>query len=183
MENKHFVYALNCGTYMADGTPIRIFGHSSLETFANRYRPYSTASPIHPTLEGVIVCDSEAHAKEVENAVMSRLWKAAPPTKNRTEVRLGTPDVLSFIETDMQNGEAFLGMDTYAFYTREVRKRNNLPENKAYAREYYQRLDIREKQRKRNQDPRIRERNRQNARLSQQRKRRGGYSKGQTSFL
>ena len=196
MENIHFVYALDCGTYDADGTPLRIFGVSSLETFAGRYRQYGTTSPIFPVLCGVIPCESKEDARAIEKVVLSRLWKATPPARPKTEIRRGTPDVLEFIATEMDDGETFLGMTAHDYmnrhfreahkeYQRDYRKR---PEDRrAHTKEkkppYHQRPDVKERQRNYQQRPDVKERHRKSALASYHRRKRGGKSPGQLSFL
>ena len=111
MENTHFVYALDCGTYTADGTPIRIFGHTSLKTLAHRVATYSSNAAIYPELCGALACDDKQHAREVESAVLFHTRSDRLTTRGpRCEIRLGTPAVLNFIETEMTPGDAFLGM-------------------------------------------------------------------------
>lgn len=182
-QNKHFVYAIDIGTYDADGNAVRIFGHSSLKSIEGRYNSYNTNALRTPILCGVIVCDDKQHAYDTEKAILERLWKDAPSYRPKSELRLASDDVLNFIATEMEDGETFLGMSFKAYanqqrnaYARKRRaKREDVREkeraykqrpdvkakNNAYTREYCQRADVKEHRKAHKQKPDVKARNRE----------------------
>lgn len=122
MDNQHFVYAITNGSYDVNGNPVIIFGRSTLKTFAGRCRNYNTTAPVPPKLIGVIRCDTKEHAKNVEHAVLFRTSSDAFPENRNVEIRSGSDDVLNFIETEMEDGEAFLGMPAIEFANAKARE-------------------------------------------------------------
>jgi len=204
MDKQHFVYAINCGTYDADGYELRIFGVSSLKSFANRYRAYMPSALIQPELVGVVPCDSREEALATERAILSRLWKDAPTTRNRSEIRRASEDVLDFIETEMMDGTEFLGMTALEFanealhayqqteqFKRSQRAYWQKPGNRErrnerqreYSREYRRRPEVKARQRLIEQQPERKAYQKRYQQAYRQRKNRGGNSPGQLSFL
>ena len=142
-QEQHFVYAIDNGTYDASGTPIRIFGISTLDTLPRRYKSYQLTASKRPILSGVIPCNSKDMALATESAILKRFSEDAPKEIPRSEVRLATSTILEFIETEMENGEAFLGMSCYEYCREKRRKESQRPDVKEatrkYNREYYHR--------------------------------------------
>lgn len=159
MDKQHFVYAIDCGTYDANGNSLRIFGRSSTWNFYNRYDSYKTSSAIVPVLCGVIPCADYEDSKKAEAAVLNRFEAEALPAMPRSEVRIASTAVLDFIATEMIDGDEFLGMPAIEYVkecrrerTRErhakpgglekcrerERKRRLCPEQRAREREYGQ---------------------------------------------
>ena len=197
MENKHFVYCVDCGTYDAEGYPIRTFGISTTRTFAERLRSYKQTAAMPPVLCGAIPCETRKDAKILEQALLHRFSESILPNHPDSESRRGTPDVLNFIDTEMMNGEDFLGMPTEAYRRHRTAEsaRERYQTDDAY-REKRQRLErekyatdttYREKKaawsKEHQKKPEIREKRNQQTRLRRQRKKRGGNASGQTSFL
>lgn len=173
-DRQHFVYVLNCGTYDADGYQLRIFGVSSLKSFANRYHAYMPGSLIQPELCGVVVCDSREEALATERAILSRLWKDAPPNRVRSEIRRASEDVLDFIENEMEDGTAYLGMTAKAFSREAQRAYHKTEQFKRSQRAYWQQPGKKQHRNKRQ---------REYARATRRRKRRGGNSPGQMTLF
>lgn len=163
MDNLHFAYALDCGTFDAHGTPIRIFGHSSLEKFGGRWTAYQKASLIPPILCGVIIAEDKSHAGGIVKSILNRFSGCIPTTRDKTEILLGYEEVLEFIENEMEDGEAFLGMPAHEFALDKTRK---------YQKDYAQRTGKSDKQRERyHTDPEYRERHLEYGREKTRRKR------------
>ena len=165
MDNQHFVYAIKHGTHDANGTPIIIFGKSSTKSFYNRFQVYNSCSPTLPILLGVILCEDERHARDVEKAVLSRTASDIFPDASRKEIRKATDDVLGFIETEMEDGEAFLGMPAHEYARLKdnayrlaqmedpERKENRRKNQRDWVRNLYQTdSNFRDKERKRSRD-------------------------------
>ena len=124
MSNEHFVYAVDCGHYDAEGYPIRIFGRSaSKESFISRFRGYMPACVNPPVLCGVIPCENKEHAIDTEKSVLALFADEVYPERPKSEVRRGTERVLAFIATEMQDGEAFLGGVAHELFLAHERAR------------------------------------------------------------
>lgn len=166
MDNQYFVYAIDNGTISReDGIPILIFGYSSLKAIHNRFQAYNSTSPIHPILLGVIPCENKRHALDVEKAVLQHTASDCFPEKPNAEVRKASDAVLAFIETEMEDGETFLGMSLYDFVRKSEnqyrsqlvkdpdRKSRKLKRQREWVRDLYQNdPKFREKERKRARD-------------------------------
>lgn len=133
-KNVHFVYAMLMYLYPGSGAVICV-GHSSLDTFATRFRGYISSCSQLPILLGVICCSSKRHACTKEQWVLRMLGPQKIPTnKQQSEHVFATKVVMDFIQTHFEDGEAFLKMSAYEFYLRESRvdkdKSNRIPKRR-----------------------------------------------------
>ena len=110
-----FVYALDCGLYNAEGKPLRLFGFSSLDKFAEDYTEFERTSPIQPVLCGVVPCKSASQAEAITRGIAYRFEDEAPYGMPFSGVRVASKHVLTFIANEMENGEAFLGKPAHEF--------------------------------------------------------------------
>ena len=114
-RNQYFVYAINAGTTDTDGFPCIIFGRTSTNSFAARYKAYNDGSAFHPRLLGAIPCDNEIHVEDEEGRVLLRTRNDSTFGKPKSEIRRATSEVKAFIAREMQSGDSFLGMSAREF--------------------------------------------------------------------
>lgn len=211
MDKQHFVYALDCGTYDADGNKIIIFGRSTIESFARRYKLYNTSAPMPPILLGAIPCKDLEHAKDMEHYVKFQTKSYAFITNPRVELRKGSEGVLNLIETEMVDGEEFLGMPAEEFANKRIRqevrekkqqiqqkdpdywkryrqdprakkRRDELSNERRKSREYKDHRNAYRRERRKN-NLEYRERCNAQQRASKRRRKRGGNAEGQLTII
>ena len=110
-QNKHFVYALNCGATDIDGHPCITFGRSSRYTWTGRYRNYKSSAAFDPDLLGVLECYGMNDARRMEKAVLQYTAKKAPLENARSEMRRVDVPLLMFIGELFREARWLLGKE------------------------------------------------------------------------